>query len=712
MAKLTLTDINGGYISVSAINANYALIEAALENTLSRDGTAPNTMSAGIDMNSSGRLVNLLDAVNNQEPVTLAQAVILAGVDAPLTRDIIGDFLYPDTQEEIDQSAVIVNSYREQPDPRRYGAAHDTTATAAGTDNTAYFATAMSVNTEEIPVRFTGQVGDLTVTSHLNGYGYGKVLALAGSTSAFRLIRNTDWGLWHGMHFQNLYLDMTGDAAPRTIHGYMYYPDTDTQDSTLGGRNMWTNCVIKNADRGIYQTRGNFGNRIYGGEIIGCNYGIFAVENNTPNIMHTGFLQTFGGQISGSKKAAIYMNCPTESINGTIISNTSIQDNQGHGIYLEGINVCVEPILLLATHFENNDQASAGTIDLGFGKGVESIRDLMCHDVDHIKIIGTPVNAGTGFEFNNSMASLDGCYFNTLSILVQDASSVVVCKNANLDGIGYLADVQIDSLVQQRRPSGTEGLSMMAKIPHRSKMTHNLPGTGVGLFGQSHAHADYDYTGTGGTGTRTHGGGMLYDHFNIYTALQASTGYVSPLLALTQNKWYVYSALVRKEAYDVANVYWWTSAGRLAKDAGDILDNNVPDNEWVTVGGVCEYDQTSANTRFTFTTDSGTVPDMSFGPVQLVQFDTQKEAIAYFNEGWFWDSEQYEYSGTGTLSGGSLAVDFTDEGFQDQPDVLYNIKLTPDSSTNAYISAQSATGFTMAGGTTDEVQWEVTRRSL
>jgi len=57
MAKLTLIDIanlsgNPGSAQTN-INANNALIEAAIENTLSRDGTAPNTMSADLDMNSN-----------------------------------------------------------------------------------------------------------------------------------------------------------------------------------------------------------------------------------------------------------------------------------------------------------------------------------------------------------------------------------------------------------------------------------------------------------------------------------------------------------------------------------------------------------------------------------------------------------------------------------------------------------------------------------
>lgn len=52
MTKLTLTDIAAGYALITTFNANNALIVTALENTLSRDGTTPNTMSAALDMNS------------------------------------------------------------------------------------------------------------------------------------------------------------------------------------------------------------------------------------------------------------------------------------------------------------------------------------------------------------------------------------------------------------------------------------------------------------------------------------------------------------------------------------------------------------------------------------------------------------------------------------------------------------------------------------
>lgn len=57
MAKLTLNNVanlsGAESTAISTINANSDAIETALENTLSRDGTSPNTMSADIDMNDN-----------------------------------------------------------------------------------------------------------------------------------------------------------------------------------------------------------------------------------------------------------------------------------------------------------------------------------------------------------------------------------------------------------------------------------------------------------------------------------------------------------------------------------------------------------------------------------------------------------------------------------------------------------------------------------
>lgn len=53
--KVTLNSITAGY-SVTDINDNFTILANAIDNTLSLDGTSPNTMSADLDMNSKSIL--------------------------------------------------------------------------------------------------------------------------------------------------------------------------------------------------------------------------------------------------------------------------------------------------------------------------------------------------------------------------------------------------------------------------------------------------------------------------------------------------------------------------------------------------------------------------------------------------------------------------------------------------------------------------------
>lgn len=75
MAKLTLSDLSSlgnPNTAIANINANLALIETALENTVSRDGTSPNTMTSDFDMNSN-QILNLPAPVDDTDPVRLTE---------------------------------------------------------------------------------------------------------------------------------------------------------------------------------------------------------------------------------------------------------------------------------------------------------------------------------------------------------------------------------------------------------------------------------------------------------------------------------------------------------------------------------------------------------------------------------------------------------------------------------------------------------------
>lgn len=87
MSKITLAtlaNLQNETTAVNTINANDTIIQTAMDNTLSRDGTAPNTMGAAIDMNSN-HIINLPAPVGASEPLRLQDAAsIVGGTFTPL----------------------------------------------------------------------------------------------------------------------------------------------------------------------------------------------------------------------------------------------------------------------------------------------------------------------------------------------------------------------------------------------------------------------------------------------------------------------------------------------------------------------------------------------------------------------------------------------------------------------------------------------------
>jgi microcystin-dependent protein len=89
MAKLTLSDISNitgqETSAINTINNNAALVETAFENTLSRDGTSPNSMGADIDMNMHDILnVNNIDVITiTVDGVPLTNELYSVGPQGP-----------------------------------------------------------------------------------------------------------------------------------------------------------------------------------------------------------------------------------------------------------------------------------------------------------------------------------------------------------------------------------------------------------------------------------------------------------------------------------------------------------------------------------------------------------------------------------------------------------------------------------------------------
>lgn len=87
MTKITLTDLanlQNENTAVNAINTNNTIIELAFDNTLSRDGTAPNQMVGNLDMNSN-QIINLPPPGSNNSPARLVDVVTNPTITVPPT---------------------------------------------------------------------------------------------------------------------------------------------------------------------------------------------------------------------------------------------------------------------------------------------------------------------------------------------------------------------------------------------------------------------------------------------------------------------------------------------------------------------------------------------------------------------------------------------------------------------------------------------------
>ena len=74
MAKRpTVSTITSGYASITALNNNFTALRDAFDNTLSRDGSTPNTMSADIDLN--GNDITNVATITNTSGTDLVAAI-------------------------------------------------------------------------------------------------------------------------------------------------------------------------------------------------------------------------------------------------------------------------------------------------------------------------------------------------------------------------------------------------------------------------------------------------------------------------------------------------------------------------------------------------------------------------------------------------------------------------------------------------------------
>lgn len=180
MAKLTLNTIGSRYGSVDALNDNSDLIEAAFENTLSRDGTGPNNMESDLDMDSN----SILNAGEVRvDELYINNTLVVPNALAQATNASVVQYT-PAGSEAI--STTVQTKLRETVSVKDFGAVGDyNTSTSTGTNNFTFF-----TNTEAE----TSSVFEIPAGNYRNGGTGGATRGYSGDgvvyTGAGAIINN------------------------------------------------------------------------------------------------------------------------------------------------------------------------------------------------------------------------------------------------------------------------------------------------------------------------------------------------------------------------------------------------------------------------------------------------------------------------------------------------------------------------------------------
>jgi hypothetical protein len=282
MAKLSLTDVSGGYQLVTTYNANNTLLETALENTLSRDGTTPNTMSVALDMNSQ-LVTNIAVPVSNQDAASkkyvddiVTGFTASATFSAALPYDITGSW-------DFEALASFEAGFRV------YDAVDGADYTEVTNDGT------------DTAITSSG-VGDINVTGQTGWFNVEGDLRVTGSTPLIQVTdaAEADW----------IYMQHTGSAGRIGTGGagtmpIEFFPAT-------------TSSWILNAGKAFFQRESS------AAQADQAAYGQIWVKDDTPNILM--FTDDAGTDVQISATAATIVHVVKSADESITSDNTLTND--------------------------------------------------------------------------------------------------------------------------------------------------------------------------------------------------------------------------------------------------------------------------------------------------------------------------------------------------------------------------------------------------
>lgn len=240
MAKLTLSDITTVVNAPTSINANSALIEAALENTLSRDGTSPNAMNASLDMNSN-RILNLPEPTLATEPVRLGDLLSSTSV---FTQDGTGAVARTVNAKLLEQPFSVKDFGAVGDNSTNDTAAIQAAINAASLVNGTVFFPIGIYRTGPLTIGTAGSYGSCNIVGETLGASYasynyaGAVLVLENSSNdnLFTIAASNSGDVGPApVLFQDIWMRGNRSNQSGTSYGVRFTPHTATSNKQRSG---------------------------------------------------------------------------------------------------------------------------------------------------------------------------------------------------------------------------------------------------------------------------------------------------------------------------------------------------------------------------------------------------------------------------------------------------------------------------------------------
>src|SRR3990167_2207918 len=663
MAKLTVNNIGSGYLSTTALNDNFDLIEVAIENTLSRDGTGPNQMEANLDMN--GNLIlnqgnpvaisgftwegpwvtttnySVGDIVEQDGTAYMAIVEHLAGVfatdlaevkwqlfassDLPSQVTQTGKYLRTDgssllwdnaetTASNVSFTQVgvggIVSTVQDKQEQNisasdfgalADGVTNDTAAItyAKGTGKSVYIPKG-TYAASEIPLSFTPLLGEGPSATTLIANGTTEVLQLGFTNTP------SQWA------YKNI-SGITVDGNGKTSNGVSFEAATNTQ---ISGRWSFNDVVITDCLKGISKPTGNIGNAFYNITLTGNDYGYYAESQVSP-AMHAGADFFIGGEISGNALAGIYIDSSLTGTGGTSLRNTIVENNAGFGIFVKNWATSYTPLVFDSVWFEGN--ATSGSVTVN-GTGYTP-HDIYLENARHVVLQNGVVPdiqlINSNLTIENSFLTYDYSAYNI------DGTSSCTANNVNIDGGAH--PIEIHKAATCYRPLGNFAARFRGKP--RSPTIESSLGTVLQSITYATANS-YSFPGTTTVTATSVADGVIFDSC-ADLIIPAGNTQNQTSFSITSGNWYLFSLDVKHISGTLADLSVviadsgtaWSELRTLMKNSG-----------WTTLVGMGRATSSFTARLILQNTGAGSLTER-LSAFQVMEFTSEQQMLEYYNSG-------------------------------------------------------------------------------